>query len=143
MSQSPNTNPEKTSEGVPIDPDALMGRINSLSFFAVFLVSVLVHAALIGGTSVGYIQLCLEYKTLDPDTVIREKVKKEQAAERAKKRAERQEAEAKAVAGQKGKGSKGGTSTTKPKSKIEEKINQKSTTLPAKSGVKLDDIDDL
>ena len=140
MSQSQNTNPEKIPTSDQVDPDALMGRINSLSFFSMFLVSILVHAALIGATSVGFIQLCVEYKTLNPDKVIRERTRIERAEEREKKRAKRQEIEASLVAGQKG---KGGKSTTKPLSKIEKKINQKSTTLPAKSGVKLDDIDDL
>ncbi|MDP6543369.1 MAG: hypothetical protein QGH60_05215 [Phycisphaerae bacterium] len=140
MSQSPNRNPESAPVTCQVDPDALMGRINSLSFLSMFVVSLLIHAALIGATSIGFIQQCVEYNTLAPGAIIREKFKQERAEERRKKRAERQEAEAKAVAGQKG---KGGTSTTKPVSKIERKINQKSTTLPAKSGVKLDDIDDL
>ena len=143
MSQKQNTSPEKTRDGGPVDPDALMGRINSLSFLSMFLVSVLIHAVLIGATSIGFIQQCVEYNTLTPGAMIREKVKQERAAEREKKRAERQAAEAGLVAGQKGKGGKGGTSTTKAASKIEQKINHKSTTLPAKSGVKLDDIDEL
>ena len=140
MSQSQNTSPEKTPADDQVDPDALMGRINSLSFLSMLLVSLLIHAALIGATSIGFIRQCVEYNTLTPGAVIREKVKEERAEERRKKRTERQDAEAKLVAGQKG---KGGTSTTKPASKIEQKINQKSTTLPAKSGVKLDDIDEL
>jgi len=143
MSQSPNRNPENAPVTCQVDPDALMGRINSLSFLSMFIVSLLIHAVLIGATSIGFIQQCVEYNTLAPGAIIQEKVKQERAEERCKKRAERQEAEANAVAGQKGKGAKGGTSTTKPVSKIEQKINQKSTTLPAKSGVKLDDIDDL
>jgi len=142
MSQSPNTNknPEKTPADDQVDPDALMVRINGLSFLSMFLVSLIIHAVLIGATSIEFIQQCVEYNTLAPGVVIREKARKERAEERRKKRAERQDAEAKLVAAQKGKGAK---STTKPKSKIEQKINQKSTTLPAKSGVKLDDIDDL
>ena len=140
QTQNQNTNPEKTLTRGAIDPDALMGRITGLSFFSMFLVSVLIHAVLIGATSIGFIQQCVEYKTLTPGAMIREKEKQVRAEERAKKRAKRQEIEASLVAGQKGKGAK---STTKPKSKIEQKINQKSTTLPAKSGVKLDDIDDL
>ena len=140
MSQSPNTNPENAPVTCQVDPDALMGRINGLSFFSMFIVSLLIHAALIGATSIGFIQQCVEYNTLTPGAMIREKAKKERAEEREKKRAKRQEIEASLVAGQKG---KGGKSTTKPLSKIEKKINQKSTTLPAKSGVKLDDIDDL
>ena len=140
MSQSQNTNPEKTAADEPIDPDALMGRINGLSFFAMFLVSLLVHAVLIGATSVGFIQQCVKYNTLAPGAIIREIVKKERAEERAKKLAERQADDAKKVAEQKKTGSR---PTTKPVSKIEQKINQKSTTLPAKSGVNLDDIDEL
>jgi len=133
-------NPEKTPADDQVDPDALMVRINGLSFLSMFLVSLIIHAVLIGATSIEFIQQCVEYNTLAPGVVIREKARKERAEERRKKRAERQDAEAKLVAAQKGKGAK---STTKPKSKIEQKINQKSTTLPAKSGVKLDDIDDL
>ena len=140
MSQSQKTSPEKTPADDQVDPDALMGRINGLSFFAMFLVSLLIHAVLIGGTSVGFIQQCVKYNTLAPGAIIRENVKKERAEERAKKLAERQEDDAKKVAEQKDKGAR---STTKPVSKIEQKINQKSTTLPAKSGVTLDDIDEL
>ncbi len=140
MSQSQNTSPEKTAASDQVDPDALMGRINSLSFLSMFLVSVLIHAVLIGATSIGFIQQCVEHNTLTPGAIIRENVKKERAEERRKKRAERQAAEARLGAEQKGKAAK---STTKPTSKIEEKLNQKSTTLPAKSGVKLDDIDEL
>ncbi|MDP6635285.1 MAG: hypothetical protein QGG42_10330 [Phycisphaerae bacterium] len=143
MSQSPNNSPEKTHSDDQVDPDALMGKVNGLSFFAMFLVSLFIHAALIGGTSIGFIKLCVEYNTLEPDIIISENAKKERAAERAKKRAERQAEEAKQVAAQKGKGSKGGRPTSRPLSKIEKKINQTSTTLPAKSGVNLDDIDDL
>ena len=143
MSQSQNTSPENMDTSGPVDPDALMGRINSLSFLSMLFVSLFIHAVLIGATSIGFIQQCVEYNTLAPGAIIREKVKEERAAEREKKRAARQAAEAGLVAGQKGKGGKGGTSITKPASKIEQKINQKSTTLPAKSGVKLDDIDDL
>ncbi|MBC8373630.1 MAG: hypothetical protein H8E53_08560, partial [Planctomycetes bacterium] len=104
MSQSQNTNPEKTPARGAIDPDALMGRISGLSFFSMFLVSLLIHAVLIGATSIGFIQQCVKYNTLTPGAMIRENAKKEQAKEREKKRAERQETEAKIVAGQKGKG---------------------------------------
>jgi len=142
MSQSPQNSPDPTPPA-PVDPDALMGRINGMSFFAMFIVSLLIHTALIGATSVGFIQNCVKYQTIYPDRVIREEVKKQRAEERAKKRLERQAEDAKQVAKQKAKDKKDGKPSTKPATKIEQKINQKSTTLPAKSGVSLDDIDEL
>jgi len=143
MSQSPNNSPDKAPQRPPVDPDALMGRINGLSFFAVLIVSIIIHGTLIGATSIAHIQDCLKYKTLHPERIIRQEAKEQRAEERAKKRAARQDKEAKQVAEQKAKDKKSGKTTSKPKTKIEEKINQKSTTLPAKSGVSLDDIDEL
>jgi len=141
MSQDSDNITVSKPDQAPVDPDALMSRISGLSFFAMFIVSLLIHTALIGATSVGFIQQCVHYKTLDPGSIIREEVKKQKAEERAKKRADRQAEEAKQIAKQKDKAS--GASTSKPKSKIEKKITEKSTTLPAKSGVRLDDIDEL
>jgi hypothetical protein len=143
MSQSQNNNPEKTTADDGVDPDALMGRINGLSFFAVLIVSLIIHALLIGGTSVGFIQQCVKYQTLAPGAIIREEVKKERAEERAKKLADRQADDAKKVAEEKMNPKKSTKPTTKPLTKIEQDINQKSTTLPATSGVNLDDIDEL
>lgn len=143
MSQTQNNIPDKKSAGDPVDPEALMGRVNGLSFLSMLLVSVLVHSLLIGVTSVTYIRQCMAHGTLYPDAAIREQVQKERTEERRKKRAERQAADAKQVAEQKSKGGKSGGATTKPVSKIEQNINRKSTTLPAKSGVSLDDIDEL
>jgi len=143
MSQSPNNSPDKAPPSPPVDPDALMGRINGLSFFAVLVVSLIIHTTLIGATSVGHIQNCLKYWTIHPELIIRQAEKEKRAEERAKKRTERQQKEADQVAERKASDKKNGKTTSKPKSKIEEKINQKSTTLPAKSGVSLDDIDEL
>jgi hypothetical protein len=143
MSQSQNTKPEKPDAASPVDPDALMGKINGLSFFAMFLLSLLIHTVVIGATSVGFIQLCIKHKTIEPDIILRENAKIEQAAERDKKRAERQAQDTKLAAQQKSNPKNGGKPTSKPLTKIEQKINQQSTTLPAKSGVNLDDIDEL
>ena len=143
MSQSPDNSPDNSPEPAPVDPDTLMGKINGLSFFTMFIVSLLIHTALIGATSVGYIQNCVKYQTIYPRRVIRQEAKERQAEERARKRTDRQTEDAKQVAGQNAKDKKAGKSTTKPLSKIEQKINQKSTTLPAKSSVGLDDIDEL
>ncbi|MBT3200219.1 MAG: hypothetical protein HN350_09905 [Phycisphaerales bacterium] len=141
MSQTQNTNIETPATKSTVDPDALMGKINGLSFLAMFIVSLLVHTVLIGATSVGFIQDCIAYKTLDPDSVLQEQAKKAQAAQRDKQRAERQAEDAKLAAENKNKKSK--NPTTKPLTKIEQDINKTSTTLPATSGVNLDDIDEL
>jgi len=143
MSQSQNTNIETPATKNTVDPDALMGKVNGLSFFAMFIVSLLVHTVLIGATSVGFIQDCIEYQTLDPDSALQEQAKIAQAAERDKKRAERQAEDAKLAAENKNKPKKSSKATSKPLTKIEQDINKTSTTLPATSGVNLDDIDDL
>ncbi len=70
MSQSPNNSPDKAPQRPPVDPDALMGRINGLSFFAVLIVSIIIHGTLIGATSIAHIQDCLKYKTLHPERII-------------------------------------------------------------------------
>ena len=146
MSQASNTDPRKPDGDNPVDPDVLMGGINKLSFFAMLLVSLIVHAVLIGATSVEFIQQCVKYQTLEPGAKVREEARIKRTEERKKKLAERQAEDAKKVAQQKDKGtngSNGGKPTSKPASKIEQDINPKTTTLPAKSGVNLDDIDEL
>ncbi len=70
MSQSPDNSPDNSPEPAPVDPDTLMGKINGLSFFTMFIVSLLIHTALIGATSVGYIQNCVKYQTIYPRRVI-------------------------------------------------------------------------
>ena len=79
MSQSPDNISADSSGPVPVDPDSLMGKVNGLSFFAVFIMSLLIHTALIGATSIGFIQQCVKYQTLNPGAIIREEVKKQQA----------------------------------------------------------------
>ena len=96
MSQTQNTNIETPATKSTVDPDALMGKINGLSFLAMFIVSLLVHTVLIGATSVGFIQDCIAYKTLDPDSVLQEQAKKAQAAKEEKARAKAEAATAKA-----------------------------------------------
>jgi len=140
MSDTPDNNPVQTPEGDQVDPDELMSEVSSQSFLRTFLISLAFHAVLIGVTSIGFIMLCAEHNTLHPDVVLRQKAKDKRAEELRK---DRLEAQKKLIADQKKAPGSPGKGTTRPASKIERQINRKSTTLPAKSGVGLEDIDDL
>jgi len=144
----------RQGEAEQIDPDELMGDINKLSFFGTTLVSLLIHAVLIGGTSVGFIMLCAEYNTLDPKTEIRAEAEKRRVEERKQKLADQRAkyaADKKATTpkggepqgggntggqGDKPAGGSGRTGTTGGSGDI----TRKATTLPSGTGVGLDDI---
>jgi len=140
MSDNLANNPVQTPGGDQVDPDELMTEVSSVSFLRTFLISVVIHAVLIGVTSIGFLMLCAEHNTWDPDVVIRQ-IAKDKRAEELRK--EREDAQKKLIADQKKAARSSAKSATKPASKIEQQINRKSTTLPAKSGVGLEDIDDL
>lgn len=140
MSDSQNSKPPQTPGSVAVDPDELMGRVSNLPILKIVGISVVLHVVLIGITSIGFLMDCSKYKTWHPDVEIR-RIAKEQRAQKLLK--EREDAQKKLIADQKKK-SKGGTSAgTKPASSIEKNVTRKSTTLPARSGVGLDDIDDI
>ena len=119
-----------------VDPDELMGRISSLSFLRMAGISVAIHVVLIGVTSIGFLMDCSKYKTWHPDAEIR-RITKEQRAEKLRK--DREDAQRKLIADRK----KGPGAETRPSSDVEKKVKRKSTTLPTRSGVGLDDIDDI
>ena len=131
----------------PIDPDELMGEVNSVSFLRTTLISVGVHLVLIAGTSIGFVLLCAEHGTLDPDTEVR-RIAKEQRQKTL--REEREAAHKKLMAEQKAKkasGGKdpkgGGSGGGDGKTPTERAIDRKATTLPTRSGVGLDDIGEI
>jgi len=140
MSDNQSNNPVESPGSDQINPDELMGEVNKLSFFRTFTISVIVHVVLIGVTSIGFITLCAEHNTLHPDVVIR-RIAKEERAEELRK--EREEAQKQLIADQKKAAKSRGSGATRPASKIGQKMKRKSTTLPAKSGVGLEDIDEL
>lgn len=140
MTDSQNSKPPQMPGSVAVDPDELMGRVSNLPILRMVGISVAIHVVLIGITSIGFLMDCSKYKTWHPDVEIR-RIAKEQRAEKLLK--DREDAQKKLIADQKKK-SKGGTSAgTKPASSIEKNVTRKSTTLPARSGVGLDDIDDI
>ncbi len=136
--------------GVPdgqIDPDELMGEINSVSFLRTAGISFFVHLVLIVGTSIGYVMLCFEHGTVHPDREVQRIAKEERQR---KLREDREAAHKKLMADQKakaakGKGTKGGNGGGNGggKTPVEKNINRKATTLPTRSGVGLDDIGEI
>lgn len=138
MSDIQHSSSQQAPGSVAVDPDELMGRVSNLPILKIVGISVALHVVLIGITSIGFLMDCSKYKTWHPDVEIR-RIAKEQRAQKLLK--EREDAQKKLIADQKKK-SKGGAGT-KPASDVEKKVTRKSTTLPARSGVGLDDIDDI
>jgi len=157
----------------PVDPDSLMVEISRSVMGRMLVISMLIHFVLIGGTSVGYISDCFQYRTLDPKTKKAEIAKKEtedKAADDEKKKVE--EAKKKLAEGEKKKGTGGEkkepgktapagekvvdpatTETTgaagetkepeKTKSAIEKKVEETSKERPTQPSVNLDSPDSL
>lgn len=142
MSDSKHSKPRQAPGSGVVDPDELMGQVSNLPILKIVGISVALHVVLIGITSIGFLMDCSKYKTWHPDVEIR-RIAKEQRAEKLLK--EREDAQKKLIADQKKK-SKGGTkpgAETRGASDVEKNVTRKSTTLPARSGVGLDDIDDI
>lgn len=73
------------------NPDALMGKISKSGLTLNFIFSLLLHVGLIGGLSVGFIQLCIKYNSMDPKAIIAEEEVAKKKAEEERLRKERQE----------------------------------------------------
>jgi hypothetical protein len=88
-----------------IYPDHLMADVARSTLARTFVLSLIIHVAVLGLTSIRYIGLCFEHKTWQPDEVIKElraeaeRVKLEEA--RQARLAEQQAAAQKAAAGAK------------------------------------------
>lgn len=105
-------NPPAVAVDDVADPDELMGDISKLSFLKVGVVSLLIHAVLIGVTSAEYIQLCVEHGTMHPWVKVQENEHKARLEKRLKDREASQkqmvEDRKKAKAAKKDKGKDGG-----------------------------------
>ncbi len=105
MNDMPNSQPD--TDGI-VDPDVLMAEVNKTSLLKTTLVSVLLHAVLLGVTSLTFISLCAEYNTLHPKDAIQAEAEQQRKEELKQKRLDRQAALAAGKAGRPDKSDKPG-----------------------------------
>jgi len=127
------------------NPDELMAGISSPTLLWTLLISVGVHLAVIFGTSIGYIHLMVQYRSLHPRFAIKQlsKDKREEEADAKRKAAyekliaDQAKRDALEKAGGKGASEPGGEGKDKPT--ILKELEKKSGERPKESSVGLDD----
>jgi len=126
-----------------IYPDELMANISRSTLGRTFVLSLIIHLAVIGLTSIRFAGLCIQYNTLQP----REQIRAEKAEARRQELIA--EAEKRASAGRKAGTQEGGgadpaTGTDgDTKSPIEKTLEETSTERPTGSNVTFGEVDDL
>ena len=129
---------KKTGPAIPSDPDDLISGISRLSIWKTSLGSLVAHAVLIGVTSIGFIALCTQHKTLHPREAQKllaeeqRQAKREDAREKARQAALARQAAASQPA------AKAAGAGAGEKSPIERKLEAKSFEKPKPSTLGLD-----
>jgi len=139
----------------PVNPDELMAGVARLAFVWTLLFSLVVHVAVIFGTSIGYMRLMAQYHSLHPRfeikrlnkdkregdmTATRKAAQERILAEQAKREAQEKAGDKKGTAEQ-DTGTKAGGEKDKPK--ILKELEKTSNERPKESTTGLDDIKDL
>jgi hypothetical protein len=154
------------AETLQVDPERLMVEVNRPRLARMVTISTVLHVLLIGLTSLGFLGLCLKYKTFHPKWEVR-RIQKEEADKKAAVEAEKALAEAKRrtaankaqeAATPKKEATEPGKATPpdtasgtaapaalkadKPKTKIERDLEEKSNERPVRPSVTLDDVNE-
>jgi hypothetical protein len=148
-SVAPGMSRAVTSE--PVNPAPLLKDLSRGNLPVLIAVALVLHIMIIGVTSVGHISLCLKYHTLWPKPVMKKEREEEEKRKLEEKQVqqqkameEKQAADATAQGTKKAEGPSARPTTDenkngKPKSKIEQTLEEKSNERPKEGTIRLDE----
>lgn len=130
-----------------LSADKLMANVRKSIMTRSLIISLIFHLIFVGLLSIGFIKLCVDYKSLEPRKIIKAEEEKKAEAEKQKKR---EDAKLAAIEKAKQEAKAGKTAKTpdeskpqdgKPLSKIEKAVTETSKERPVKSS--MDSLDDV